>query len=56
MDLAEFLLFCKHFKVPINSQLQLLVYKRIVEQSPDGKLKKSNFKQSIIMIFEHVAK
>ena len=56
IDLQEFLLFCKHFEVPVNSRVQLFVYKRIIENSDQGKFSKDEFKDALILLFDEVSK
>ena len=54
IDLKEFLLFCKHFEIPLNSKVQLQVFRRIVDNSQSGTFTKFNFKDALKLLFLEV--
>ena len=56
LDLAEFLLFCKHFEVPLSSKSQLKVFRKIVDKSDTGQFFKNDFKEALELLFLEVYK
>ena len=54
IDLQEFLAFCKHYEVPLNSKVQLKVFRKIVDGSPTGTFTKLNFKDALKLLFQEV--
>ena len=56
MDLAEFLLFCKHFEIPLSSTAQLSVFRKVLDQSHTGSLTKLNWNNALKLLFLEVNK
>lgn len=54
LDLSEFLLFCKHFEIPLSSKAQLTVYRKICDQAPATRFLKQHFKMALSLLFREL--
>ena len=60
MDLAEFLLFCKNYEVPLSSKSQLTVYRKVVDRSYSkqtgmgASFTRHDFKDALKLLFHEV--
>ena len=54
MELPQFLLFCKHFEIPLSSKALLTVHHKVIEQSTTGNFSRQVFNEALKLIFTEV--
>lgn len=54
MELPQFLLFCKHFEIPLSSKALLTVHRKVIEQSETGSFLRQDCNEALKLIFTEV--